>query len=157
MSPKNKKTPIKPKFIDFDLVGLSPENNPQPGKRKQRQRQRIRPAIKRAIVNAAKAGERPQAIAARLNLLVGSVYNIINTQNRLSLVAIRNGVGIKSFAPAQADAAPAQSTPALSADAANKLRDIALFCEVDKAEALSACVIFYYKHLREVVQQRIKA
>jgi hypothetical protein len=133
---------------------VTPENNNAPSKRTQRKR--IHKAVKRAIIKSVKAGERPAELAKRFNLKPASVYSIINTQRNLSLVAIRKGIKLKRFV-AVTPAQTATTTPDLSADAANKLRDIALFCEVDKAEALSACVIFYYKHLREVVQQRIKA
>lgn len=134
---------------------LPPPNNnnasdTRPAKTK---RTRIKPAVKRAIVKAIKAGESVRTVTQRFNVKPCTVYSIVNTQRNLSLVAIRKGIKVKRPA---ADA-PAQTAPALSADAEAKLRDIALFCEADKAEALNACVIFYYKHLREVVTQRIKA
>lgn len=135
---------------------LPPANNNasdnRPAKPK-RQRTRIKPAVKRAVIKAIKAGQSVQTVSQQFNLKAGTVYSIVNTQGKLSVVAIRKGISVKR----PVAAAPAQTAPALSADAEAKLRDIALFCEVDKAQAMNACVIFYYKHLREVVTQRIKA
>lgn len=135
---------------------LPPPNNnasdTRPAKPK-RIRTSIKPAVKRAIVKAIKAGESVRTVAQRFNVKAGTVYSIICTQRKLSVVAIRKGITVKRFAAA----APAQTAPTLSADAEAKLRDIALFCEADKSEALNACVTFYYKHLRDIVTQRIKA
>ena len=141
---------------------LSPNNDnasdKRPAKTKAtRPRSVISPAVKRDVMKAMANGESVASLAKRFNLKPATIYGF-TYQHGKSLKRIKAQAGIAPVYKAEFKfKSDKLNKPKLTTDSENKLRDIAMFCEADKSEALNACVAFYYKHLREVVIQRIKA